>query len=235
MKIWRIKEPEYASRREEKYNNGTVEFQYQLPGVICCTTWAGFDLLALECPVKLRDLRELNDPSPVTPEALESLRSSLREHPGFQSLTMLDLKPGMSLLPPRFKPPKVQENDFLWPALGVLVISQRIASSLGAFCPRDFREVAIPENDDWFLVDIRKRTLPPIERRSDGVCPKCGRLNKVSEPTDLVIFEDMIPKADIYMLDTTLQIMISDNLKLLLEDIGARNVVFDPIPIQKGP
>jgi hypothetical protein len=235
MKLWRIKEPDYRTDREERANNGTIKFPFGLPGVKCCGTWGGCDLLDRECPIELRKLRGLTERWPVTPDELEELRSTLRKFPGFEGLGIRDLIPGMSFLPPQFSPPKINDNDFLWPAFGAPVVSLRIAALLGRCCPNAFVGVPIPKHSDWVLLVIKTRTLPPIERRSDRICVRCGRPNKISAPTDLVVFEDMIPAGEMFLLDTTLHILITDRLKQQLDDAGARNVAFDPVIAQPKP
>lgn len=235
MKLWRIKEPDYRTELEERANNGTIKFPFGLPGVKCCGTWGGCDLLDRECPTELRKLRGLTDVWPVMPEELEELRSKLRRFSGFESLGITDLTPGMRFLPPRFSPPKINDNDFLWPASEAPVVSLRIAALLGRCCPNSFVGIPIPEHSDWILLAIKSRTLPPIERRSDRICPRCGHPNKISAPTDLVILEDMIPEGDMFILDTTLHILISNQLKQQLDEAGARNVAFVPITTQRSP
>ncbi len=143
--------------------------------------------------------------------------------------------PGLRLLPPRFSPPSGQDHDFLWLALEAPVVSLRIAAVLSRRCPGDFVGVSMAGHADWILLVIKNRTMPPIERRSDQVCRRCGRPNRVSAPSDLTVFEDMIPAGDIFLLDTTLHILISDRLKEELEAIDARNVTFEPIPARTKP
>lgn len=235
MKLWRIKEPDYDSERQEADNNGSIEFPYGLPGVKCCGTWASCDLLDKECPSTLRKVPELIDGWPVTPERLEEIRSELRRFPGFQDYAITDLPPGMRFLPARFDPPRVHDNDFLWPALEAPVISLRIAALLSRLCPNDFSGVAMPDHSDWILLVFKNRSLPPVERRSDKICQRCGRPNRVSAPTELTVFDEMLPAGDVFLLDTTLHILISDRLKLQLEEIGARNVKYDAVPIKTKP
>jgi hypothetical protein len=235
MKLWRIEEPDYRTDREERANNGKIEFPFGLPGVKCCGTWSGCDLLEVECPTKLRKMRELTKGWPVMPDALEELRSKLRKFPGFEGLGIRDLKPGVRFMPPRFTAPKIDDNDFLWPASEAPVVSLRIAALLMSFCPDDFLTVPMPGHCDWVLLIIKNRTQPPIERRSDKICVRCGRPNRVSASTDLIVFEDMVPDGDIFLLNTTLYILISDRLKQRFDDIGVRNVSFKEIRIQTNP
>jgi hypothetical protein len=232
MKLWRIKEPDYRNEREQQSNNGIIKFPFGLPGVKCCVTWSGYDLLDRECPNELRKLPGMTDVWPVMPEELEA---KLRRFFGFESLRITDLKPGMSFLPPRFSPPTIRDNDFLWPSLKAPVVSLRIAVLLGRCCPDAFVGIPIPEHSDFVLLVIKSRTLPPIERRSDRICLQCGRPNKVSAPTDLVIFEDMIPEGEMFRLDTTSHILISDYLKQQLDEVGARNVTFESVITQTKP
>jgi len=235
MKLWRIKNPEIDSELEELANNGSLTFPFGLPGVNCCETWSGCDVLDEECPFELRAVRELTDGWPVTPERLEELRSKLRQFPNFKKLGITELRPGTRFLPPRFSPPSVSENDFLWPALEAPVISLRIAALLCRYSPNDFAGIPIEGHPDWILLIIKNRSLPPVERRSDQVCERCGRPNRTSAPTELVVFEDMLPQGDIFLLDTTLHILISHRLKQQLEEIDARNVEFEPISVQPSP
>jgi hypothetical protein len=235
MKLWRIKEPVYRTDREELANNGTLDFPFGLPGVKCCGTWAGCDLFDRECPTELRNTRELTERWPIMPEEIEELRSKLRCYPGFGTLSITDLKPGMRFLPPRFKPPKINDNDFLWPALEAPVVSLKIAALLGRCCPDAFVGIPIPEYSDWILLIIKSRTLPPIERRSDQICSLCGRPNKISASTNLMIYEGMIPEGDMFRLDTTLHILITNQLKEQLDEAGASNVAYEPITTHPSP
>jgi hypothetical protein len=235
MKLWRIKQPDFDSEREEGFNNGSLTFPYGLPGVNCCGTWACCGLFDRECPSELRTVKELNDRWPVTPERLEELRSQLRQFPSFKNLGITELKPGIRFLPPQFSPPRVIDNDFLWPALEAPVVSRRIAALLCRYCQHDFVGVPIEGHPGWILLIVKNRTLPPMERRSDHVCQRCGRPNRVSAPTELIVYVDMIPNGDICVLDTTLHILVSDRLKEQLTAIGARNVYFQPITTRTRP
>ena len=169
------------------------------------------------------------------PEELEELRSKLRCFPGFETLSITDLRPGMRFLPLRFTPPKINGNDFLWPAFEAPLVSLKIAALLGRCCPNAFVGIPIPEYSDWILLIIKSRTLPPIERRSDHICTRCGRPNKISAPTDLTIYEDMIPEGEMFRLDTTLHILITNHLKEQLDEAGVSNVAFEPIAIHTKP
>ena len=233
--LWRIKEPDFDTAREEVANNGSLAFPFGLPGVNCCGTWAGCDLSEHQCPSELRTVQEFNDGWPVTPARLEELRSQLRQFPSFKNLGITELKPGMRFLPPQFTPPRVHENDFLWSALEAPVVSLRIAALFCRYCPDDFVGVPIEGHPDWILLIIKNHTLPPIERRSNYICQRCGRPNRISAPTELNVFDDMIPDGDLFRLNTTLHILVSDRLKQRLEEIGARNVNFDPISTRTKP
>jgi len=235
MMLWRIKEPDFDTKREELANNGSLTFPFGLPGVNCCGTWAGCDLSDKECPPELRTVQEFNDGWPVTPERLGELRSQLRQFPNFKNLGITELKPGMRFLPPQFSPPHIHDNDFLWSALEAPVISLRIAALLCRYCPNDFIGVPIERHLDWILLIIKNHTLPPIERRSNHICQRCGRPNRISAPTELMVYDDMIPKGDIFGLDTTLHILISDRLRQQMEELGARNVNFEPIATRTKP
>ncbi|MBN8459211.1 MAG: hypothetical protein J0M04_15375 [Verrucomicrobia bacterium] len=235
MKLWRIRKPDYRTDREERANNGSIKFPFGLPGVECCGTWGGCDLLDLQCPIELRKMRALTERRPVIPDELEEIRSTLRRYPGFANLGIMDLTPGMRFMPPRFSPPRIVDNDFLWPASEAPVVSPRVAALLGRSCPGSFVGIPMPECSDWILLIIKRRTLPPIERRSDRICSRCGRPNKVSAPTKLAIFEDMIPEGEMFLLDTTLHILITDRLKQQLDEAGVRNIAFDPIMAHAKP
>jgi hypothetical protein len=235
MKLWRIEKPDFDTERDEVANNGSLTFPFGLPGVKCCGTWAGCDLSENECPSELRAIKELNDGWPVTPERLEQLLSTLRQFPRFKNLGITELKPGMRFLPPQFSPPDFPDNDFLWPALEAPVISLRIAALLCRYCPNDFVALPIEGHPDWILLFIKNRTLPPLERRSNNVCQRCGRPNRISAPTELIVYDDMVPNGDLFVLDTTLHILVSDRLKQQLEEIGDRNVKFEPISTRTKP
>ncbi|MBK1856595.1 hypothetical protein JO972_16645 [Verrucomicrobiaceae bacterium 5K15] len=234
MKIWRIKAPSYRSSKEKANHNGSISFPYGLPGVKCCGTWSGCDLLGIDCPQELRDVTGLNDSWPLKPKRLDKLREELRRFEGFSGLSIHELSPGARLMPPTFKQPHHKDNDFLWPALEAPVVSLRVAALLSRICPDDFEAVPLPNTPDWVLIIIRAKSKPPIERRSDRHCKRCGRGNRVSNSSDFVVFEDMVPNAGIFCLDTTLHLLISDELKNYLSELDPSNIIFDLVEVQQN-
>lgn len=79
----------------------------------------------------------------------------------------------------------------------------------------------------WEMIVVSESAMP----RGIGelqVCHGCGRPSYNSAGRELVMYEDMWRGAPIFIFATTLWMVVTDDIRKMLVDMGATNVAFEP-------
>lgn len=128
-RFWRISSPDYESDYRDSYINGGLDYPFGLPGVhcdVCGQTWGGCRVLSYECPESLKSHKNFKERWPVSRSEHTALQQQLFAALGARGEPFIDLRPGDTLQPCYLDIPSRPRADFLWPYLGVLVVSGRI-------------------------------------------------------------------------------------------------------------
>jgi hypothetical protein len=263
-RFWRICEPEYDSDYDRTFINGWLDHPYSLPGVECGTckeTWGGSRVLPIDCPMALRDVRELKDAWPISAELHRQLRERVRAEIISERGLCPELAPGDLFQPCFLDVPSTPDADFLWPAIGSPVISDRMRSffeqlgsdvasvvsvksrKIGA--ARPILPAPIPESGEpedlltemklyamerrpYFELIVSAESGLPHGTKRLPPCPGCGRA-ELEGSREFTVYDDMVPAQPLFLLATTLWLVVTDALKRDLQRIKPTNARFTPV------
>ena len=148
-------------------------------------------------------------------------------HPSFRGYAAENLVRGCYLPPFDFDPPS-KKSDFAWCAPDACwIVTDRVHQVMQACAGKDFESIELPQ--DYWLVVPTIKCLPPVERRGGTVCPLCGlHLNQRNE-SKFIFEKDMMLENGIFAIDSTLLVVISNELKEMIEALSPSNVMFKEI------
>ena len=130
--FWRLHEPDYPSDYQHTFVNGELEHPFGMPGVrcgCCGNTWGGGRILPYALPESLRKRKELRDGWPINHEAHRALQAEVLTALRAEGHLVEAVRPGDSFQPGVLDIPSRPEADFLWAALGSVVVSERIRTA----------------------------------------------------------------------------------------------------------
>lgn len=251
MRFWRLHHPAYQSASVERLLNGDLTHPYRLPGIKCgeCgETWGGSRILPYTLPESLRDRVELREPWPIDDGTHRRLRDLVLRELRAAGASIEVLRPGDAFQPAILDVAESPDADFLWGAEAALV-SGRVHDVLttvplkGAkFAPVTCRigrrthaskrassvvasEAAGASPAYHELIVLAESGLPP------GVepvryCGTCGRRSFDHERRQIVMLPDMWRGEQVFLLATTLWIVVTDPVKQLIMGLKPTNVEF---------
>ena len=238
--FWRLQEPEYDSEDEFYRHNGSLEHPFGLPGVtcdVCGRTWGGSRVLPFACPIELRERTELLNRWPIPGPQHRSLReevAALLRAEGHSPPTLL---PGDGLQPGYLNVPSAPPGDFLWASLGSVVVSRRMRDLLAALAGSHVEFVAVTPRSispglskvgDYFEMIVLAESGLPHGVPELITCAGCQRPSYDDSARVLRMFPDMWRGAPIFLLATTLLIVVTEDVRRALDEAGASNVAFAP-------
>lgn len=249
MRFWRLHHPIYGSAAAERLLNGDLSHPYRLPGIKCgeCgQTWGGSRILPYALPEALRGRVELRQPWPIDDVAHLRLGEEVLEALRRAGATIEVLRPGDAFQPAVLDVAAPPDADFLWGAESV-VVSDRVHEVLTTVPLKGAKLGPV-------TVHVGRRT--PVARRASSVagglaalpayhelivtaesglppgvepvryCGSCGRRSFDHERRQLVMRPAMWRGEQIFLLATTLWIIITEPVKQLLERLRPTNVEF---------
>jgi hypothetical protein len=152
MQFWQLTHPHYESDYRDSYVNGKLVHPFGLPGVhcdICHQTWGGSRILPFQCPDSLRRRKHLREGWPVPLEQHKVLQREVHDEFSRHGTTLPPLRPGDDFQPCYLDIPSRPQADFLWCALGSVVVSDKVRRAFDAwnivagitFCPVTLRKI----------------------------------------------------------------------------------------------
>ncbi|WP_144556030.1 hypothetical protein [Bacillus sp. X1(2014)] len=88
----------------------------------------------------------------------------------------------------------------------------------------------VSENDsNYSELIITANSKRPPGAKTISLCQICGREEIDNDARQLIMLPDMWGGADIFFLNTTLWIIVTDRVKSLIEGIDASNVQFEKV------
>lgn len=267
MEFWKLEQPDYESDYQQVYINGFVEHPFSLPGIECDTcgqTWGGSRILPYECPLNMRNDRNIREAWPVSLEQHKVLQIKILEGLKAQGISISELLPGDAFQPCYLDIPSEPTADFLWASLGSLVVSEKIKRVLMKHCPGDIsccdvvprkigkgkpkspppapstgepediiNEVPLKTLDSYskpyFEICIKKESGWPSGGEPAKICPGCKRPEINESKRILRMVDEMWREDQIFFLAGTLNVIITDNLKKLIENLRPTNVIFSRV------
>ena len=132
MIFWRLQEPDYASDYRHTFVNGELDHPYSMPGIrcgCCGTTWGGGRTLPYALPDSLRNRKQLRGGWPLDHEAHRELQAEVLRTLRAEGRVLEAVQPGDRFQPGVLDIPSRPEADFLWAAIGSVVVSERIRTA----------------------------------------------------------------------------------------------------------
>jgi len=160
MRFWTLQEPEYESDYQSIYINGEIDHPFGLPGLecdICDQIWGGARILLYECPLEMREREVIKNGWPIPLQQHKTLQKEVLDKLRAQGISISQLFPGDFFQPCYLDVPSIPRADFLWTALGSLIVSERIKNILCEYCPNDIECVKV----NLRKIGKREAKLPP--------------------------------------------------------------------------
>ena len=250
MKFWRLHHPSYPSATVARLLNGELSFRYRLPGIKCAecgTTWGGSRVLPYALPESLRRRVELQEPWPLDDIAHRRLREEVLRELRAAGASIEALRPGDAFQPVVLDVAASPESDFLWGPESV-VVAERIHDLLttvplrgATFAPvtmRTGRRVSAdrrassvmneggPGGPSLYQLIVRAESGLPPGTEPVRYCASCGRRSFDHEQRQFVMLPEMWRGDQVFLLATTMWIMVTDPVKQIVERLDPTNVRF---------
>jgi hypothetical protein len=193
-------------------------------------------------PANLVNIPDLNNKGTVSDKRqLELLTLILKQIEDYEGDVLL---PGTDFQPVYLDIDNEPKVDFLWSCLGSVLISKRIKD---LFIKNEIKGVKlspvikrkigskvikypfkVTENvSNYSELIITANSKRPPGAESISICKICGREEIDYDARQLIMLPDMWGGEDIFFLNTTLWIIVTDRVKSLIEGIDASNVQFE--------
>jgi len=243
--------PPSPSAAAARLRNGELTHQFRLPGIKCSecgTTWGGSRILPYTLSDALQRKVELRQPWPIDDVAHRRLRDEVLGELRASGHSIDVLRPGDAFQPAMLDVAAPPDADFLWSAESV-VVSKRIHAALttvplrgATFAPVTIRtgrrahadrragsvmaEAAGPHAPAYYELIVRAESGLPPGIEPVRYCGSCGRRSFDHETRRMVMLPEMWKGEQVFLLATTLWIVITDPVKQIIEGAGTTNVEF---------
>jgi len=233
--------------RQEEFINGYAEHPYGLPGIECnkCgQIWSNVRVLPYSCPEQFKSKKEVLIGSPIPSSDHRLLQQDILHALNKGGLGVKELGPGDDFQPVFLDIKTKPKADFLWSALGSVLVSERIkvvfenqkVSGI-TFVPVIMRKVGnknfkypfdiISDNITYFEMIINTSSKYPPGAEIHNTCDSCGREEFDSSKRKIEMNSDMWNGEDVFFLNTTLWIIVTNKVKAIIEDLKATNIIFE--------
>ncbi len=243
--------PPSPSAAAARLRNGELTHPIRLPGIKCgeCgTTWGGSRILPYTLSDALQRKVELRQPWPIDDAAHRRMRDDVLAELRAAGHSLDVLRPGDAFQPAILDVAAPPDADFLWSAESV-VVSDRVHDALTTvplrgvtFAPVTIRtgrrahadrragsvmaEAAGPRAPAYHEMVVRAESGHPPGIEPVRYCGSCGRRSFDHEKRRMVMLPEMWKGEQVFILATTLWIVVTDPVKQIIEGLGASNVEF---------
>ena len=248
MKFWRLHHPSYGSPSAARLLNGELTHPFRLPGIACSecnTTWGGSRILPYTLPESLQARVELRQQWPIEDAAHRRLRDAVLKELRAAGASIETLRPGDAFQPAILDIAAAPDADFLWGPESV-VVSERVHTALtmaplrgAGFVPVQLRlgrrvsadrraseVMAEAEGAQYYELVVRAESGFPPGVEPVTYCGSCGRRSFDHEKRQLVMQPEMWKGEQIFLLGTTQWIMVTEQVKQVIESLQPANVEF---------
>lgn len=248
MRFWRLHHPPAPSDAVARLRNGELTHPFRLPGIKCgeCgTTWGGSRILPYTLSQALQRKVELRQPWPIDDAAHRRLRDEVLAELRAAGHSIDVLRPGDAFQPAILDMAAPPEVDFLWSSESVVVSPNmhRVLTTMplrgASLAPitvrigrrthadrRDGSVVAAADPAAYHELVVRAESGYPPGVEPVTFCGSCGRRHFDHERRQFVMRPEMWKGEQVFLLATTLWIVVTDPVKQLIEGAGATNVEF---------
>jgi len=225
----------------------------------CNATYGGSRILALEAPPQIQNDPRFRSRWPVSEQEHAAMQQEVASYLDADCAAFETFKPGDNFQPAYYDSQAVPNTDFLWPNIRSFVVSERmkrivfdelvgdveivpirprkIGKRNGTALPAALdsghpeNEIHAPETliEPYYQILVRSASDYPKGGAPISVCPVCKHEAFNDEKRELVMHEEMWRGQPIFLLRTTLYVIVTEALAEKIQKAGATNVDFAPV------
>jgi hypothetical protein len=224
----------------------------------CKATYGGSRILTFEAPPQIQNDQRFRSRWPVSNQEHAAMQQEVAAYLDADFSAFETFKPGDNFQPAYYDSPSFPHTDFLWPNIRSFVVSarmkrmvfdelsgdveivpirprkigQRNGSALPSALDSDHPENHIqgPETiEPYYQILVRSESDYPKGGSPVSVCPVCKHEAIDDEKRELVMREEMWRGQPIFLLRTTLYVVVTEALAEKIQKAGATNVDFVPV------
>lgn len=258
MRFYRMQAPEYETVKDDLAVNGTLEYIYRFPSVSCnaCNaTHGGSRILACPAPEQIHDDRRFRSRWPLEDQEHAAMQREVAGYLNTDNFSEFEtFKPGDNFQPAYYDSQTPPAVDFLWPNIRSFVVSAKMKQmifdelagnveiipvtprKIGKRDPFADPDKAFQDAADapalaepYYQILVRAESDYPNGGGPVSICPVCKHETFDEEKRDLSMRAEMWRGQPIFLLKTTLFVIVTEALAEKIEKIGATNVAFAPI------
>lgn len=224
----------------------------------CKATYGGSRILSLEAPPQIQNDRRFRSRWPVSEEEHRAMQQEVAAYLNADFSAFETFRPGDNFQPAYYDCPSPPHTDFLWPNIRSFVVSARMKrmvfdeligdveivpvrprkigkrngraspSVSGSARPADY--IHGPETiEPYYQILVRSESDYPKGGAPVSVCPVCKHEVIDDVKRELAMYEDMWRGQPIFLLRTTLYVIVTEALAEKIRQSGATNVDFVPV------
>jgi hypothetical protein len=224
----------------------------------CKATYGGSRILTLEAPPQIRTDQRFRSRWPITEQEHAAMQREVAAYLDTDCAAFETFRPGDNFQPAYYDNPSLPHTDFLWPNIRSFVVSARMKRIVFDELVGDVEIVPIsprkvgkrnggalpapldpddPQNHirgpetikPYYQILVRSESDYPKGGSPVSVCPVCKHETIDDEKRELVMREEMWRGQPIFLLRTTLYVIVTETLAEKIQRAGASNVDFVPV------
>jgi hypothetical protein len=224
----------------------------------CKATYGGSRILTLEAPPQILNDQRFRSRWPITEQEHAAMQQEVAAYLDTDFAAFETFKPGDNFQPAYYDSPSLPHTDFLWPNIRSFVVSARMKRMVFDELLGDVEIVPIsprkigkrngrtlptaidsesPQNhihgpetiEPYYQILVRSESAYPRGGSPVSVCPVCKHETIDDEKRELVMHEEMWRGQPIFLLRTTLYVVVTEAFAEKIQKFGATNVDFVPV------
>jgi hypothetical protein len=224
----------------------------------CKATYGGSRILTFEAPPQIRTDQRFRSRWPITEQEHAAMQHEVAAYLATDCAAFETFRPGDNFQPAYYDSPSPPHTDFLWPNIRSFVVSARMKQivfdelvgdveivpisprKIGQHSGNTLPGILDADNPQkriqgpatiapYYQILVRSTSDYPKGGSPVSVCPVCKHEMIDDEKRELVMREDMWRGQPIFLLKTTLYVIVTEALAEKIQKAGASNVDFVPV------
>jgi len=224
----------------------------------CKATYGGSRILALEAPPQIQNDQRFRSRWPISEQDHAAMQREVAAYLDADFAAFETFRPGDNFQPAYYDSPSIPHTDFLWPNIRSFVVSARMKRIVFDELAGDVDIVPVrprkigkrnsaalppalesdrPENlihgptmiEPYYQILVRAESGYPKGGAPLSVCPVCKHEAIDDAHRELIMREEMWRGQPIFLLRTTLYVVVTEALAEKIQKAGATNVDFVPV------
>jgi len=223
----------------------------------CKATYGGSRILSLEAPPQILNDQRFRSRWPISEQEHEAMQQEVAAYLNADFSAFETFRPGDNFQPAYYDSQSIPHTDFLWPNIRSFVVSARmrrmvfdeligdveivpvrprkIGKRNGTTSPAE--PLSNPENpilapemiEPYYQILVRSESDYPKGGAPISVCPVCKHETIDDSKRELNMRAEMWRGQPIFLLRTTLYVVVTEALAEIIQQAGATNVDFTPV------